>query len=191
VSWYDFEISEAPVPCVGRLLIRGTPTPGLWDRIRAEAPPVTGRDAGVYGATFIILINDAQAFVDTLPPDMQPPVQGSPFHGLPNNVWVGGPVTTVWPAILNARARVRFLVAGPRTGSKTRSKLDEALDSWRCRICGTRGLAPRPARCPRTNLCGDGTLVSQIHWVVDETGKYTRKTKVAYWSPMTQEFPDV
>lgn len=186
--WYDFKIGDAPVPCVGRLLIEGNPTPGMWDRIRAEAPPVTGPDAGVYGATFLIVIDDVKAFLESMPKDMHPPEHGAPFNGLPKNVWVGGR-GTVWPDILDVRPRVRFLIAGGST-------LDGILDAWRCRLCGIRGLAPRPARCPRTNLCGDGTLISQVHWVVDEKDRKSfrdaaRAAKVTYWSPKNGEFPDV
>ncbi len=186
--WYDFAIENAPVPCVGRLLIRGNPTAGMWDRIRAEAPPITGPDAGVYGATFIILIDDVEKFLSTMPKDMHPPEHGSPFNGLPKNVWVGGR-PDLWPAILDVRARVRFLLAVGR-------ELDGILDAWRCRLCGIRGLAPRPTRCPRTNLCGDGTIISQVHWVVDEKSRKSlldaaHAAKVPYWSPKVSEFPNV
>jgi hypothetical protein len=151
-----------------------------WDAIRES------RNSPV---AFALEINDVLPFIADLPEDMRPPTQRNPHGGLPKNVWVGGMVNDVWPEILDVRSRVRFILVDEAV-----ENVRAATEAWRCPNCGHRGIAPRPRACPHaSNLCGDVTLVPQIQWHVDITGKTPddyrediKKRGLSYWP---EEFP--
>lgn len=167
--WFDFEVSDKPVPIAGRVLVDANYAP--WDVIRTEP-----QDA----VTWLLQVKSVKRFLATLPPDMQPATPARPLSGLPKNVWVGGHLEEVWPELLDVRARVRFLIVDERTDPNL---LKNALDAWRCSNCGRRGQSPRPQHCPHAaHLCGDASLLPQVHWIIDLNNSTTWKQQgVAYW----------
>lgn len=135
--------------------------------------------------SYAIELTDVSAFLDALPDHFKPATPARPTSGLPKNVWVGGPVSRVWPAILDVRARIRFLTIDR---SHDLRHLNTALAAWRCSNCGRRGVAPRPALCPHAHqLCGDAKLLPQIDWIIDRRSRKNdlasrvHKAGALYW----------
>ena len=141
--------------------------------------------------TIVIELTDVARFLADLPDHFKPATPARPTSGLPKNVWVGGPVSKVWPEILDVRSRIRFLTIDRAHDVR---KLNEALAAWRCSNCGHRGIAPRPEKCPHAAyLCGDAKLLPQIDWIVDRRSRKTdiagrvHKTGALYWP---EEIPE-
>lgn len=106
-----------------------------------------------------------------LPVDwVNPPPMRS--FGIPPNVWIGTTAENQEeadrriPELRRLRARVLFVSYEPALGDVDWSA---HLGAWRCRICGRRGEAPRPDRCPTGNLCASvvgGSLDPQVSWLI-------------------------
>lgn len=136
-------------------LDRHPATPILWQEIREHPDQI-----------WMLRVSDPIFFLASLPEDFKPPIPGRQNSCLPKNIWVGGRFSHVWPDILSVSAATRFLVV---QSNDSIEGLVEAMEAWRCSSCGTRGVFPRPEKCPHAVfLCGDAKLLPQIHWLIME-----------------------
>lgn len=105
--------------------------------------------------------------------------------GLPRNLWLGTKISSIVDVgrldkLQASMARIRFVERDGEANADVAEHVHLALQSWRCRICGDRGAAPRPDRCKRWKLlCSEGSIIPQIEWVIDKVGDVTEAARAA------------